>query len=671
MKRIVGTSVVALLLALVAVFSEAAGTLTARGSSYAPIQLRDHQVNVVLNNGFARTEVIQTFHNPNDVDLEAVYAFPLPKSASLAELTIFVGEREIHGEVLEKKQATQIYEEERDQGNDTGLAQQNAYQSFSFAVSPVRAHQQTTIRFVYYQPIEIDAAVGRYLYPLEDGGTDELAASFWMPNERVHGTFSITVELKSAWPVADVRVPGFESDTQIEELGENHYRVRVEKQDVELNRDVVVYYRLEENLPGRVELLAYRPDENKPGTFMMVVTPGLDLKPITGGADYTFVLDLSGSMEGKLHTMIRGVTLTLQDMTAEDRFRVITFSNNAMELTNGWVPATESNVERMIRRLERLRAKGRTNLYDGLSLSLKGLDDDRATSILLVTDAVTNTGIVDPKEFHQLMSTYDVRVFALLMGNNANWPLMRTISESSGGFWARVSNADDVVGQILLAKGKVRHESLHDAQLKIRGVKVFDTTDEVIGKVYRGQQLTVFGRYEDAGAATVELTARMTGKDKTYTTTFDFPKIDTDHPEIERLWALDRIETIEAKWDAGFTPAEEARAAALDLALAYQLVTDYTSMVALSDETFASRGIERRNQERVLRERQAQTVRAGRPPQSSRVDQSRPMFQHRAPSVGGRGSGAIDPVSGAIAVGVGLLAVATRRRRARDTRERS
>ena len=671
MKRIFGMSVLTLLFGLASVSGEAAGTLTARDSSHASIQLRDHQVTVVLNNGFARTEVVQTFHNPNDVDLEALYSFPLPTSASLAELTIYVGEREIHGEVLERARATRIYEEERDAGNDTGLARQNGYQSFEFAVSPVRAQAQTKIRFVYYQPIEIDTAVGRYLYPLQDGGTDRAAASFWIPDERVHGTFSIDVELKSAWPLADVRVPGFESDAQIEELGENHYRVRLEQQDVELNRDVVVYYRLEENLPGRVELLAYRADKNAPGTFMMVVTPGLDLKPITRGADYTFVLDLSGSMEGKLHTLIRGMTQTLQGMTAEDRFRIVTFADHANELTNGWVPATESNVARIIPRLERLRANGSTNLYDGLSLGLSDLDDDRATSILLVTDAATNTGIVDPKEFHQLMGRYDVRVFAFLMGNNGNWPLMRAISEASGGFVAPVSNADDVVGQVLLAKSKIRHESLHDAQLKIKGVKVFDTTDEMIGKVYRGQQLTVFGRYTDSGPASVELIARLTGEDRTYATTFDFPEIDTDHPEIERLWALDRIESINAKRDAGFTPEREARSAVLDLALDHQLVTDYTSMVALSDQAFETHGIERRNQQRVRRERQAQAVRAGRPPQTARVDQSRPMFQHAAPSPRGRGSGAIDPVTGAIALGVGLLAVATRRRRERNEQGRS
>ena len=175
---------------------EGAGNLTPRGSDHAPIQILNHHVNVTINNGFAQTEVIQTFYNPNGVDLEAIYSFPLPKSASLSEMTIYLGELEIEGEVLEKEEATRIYEEERDQGGNAGLASKNGYQTFEFAVSPVPAQGETRIRFVYYQPLEIDTGVGRYIYPLEEGGTDDLAASFWIPNEKVEGNFSVNLELK-------------------------------------------------------------------------------------------------------------------------------------------------------------------------------------------------------------------------------------------------------------------------------------------------------------------------------------------------------------------------------------------------------------------------------------------------------------------------------------------
>src|SRR4029079_18998849 len=110
-------------------------------------------------------------------------------------------------------------------------------------------------------------------------------------------------------------------------------------------------------------------------------------------------------------------------------------------------------------------------------LGLKDLDADRATSVILVTDAVANEGVIDPREFAKLLKTSDVRVFGFVMGNSGNWPLMDVISEASGGFSAGVSNDDDILGQVLLAKSKITSEALHDAAFSIRGVKVSDATE--------------------------------------------------------------------------------------------------------------------------------------------------------------------------------------------------
>ena len=56
-----------------------------------------------------------------------------------------------------------------------------------------------------------------------------------------------------------------------------------------------------------------------------------------------------------------------------------------------------------------------------------------------------------------------------------------------------------------------------DVELHVDGVDVFDMTDGALGKVYRGQQLVLFGRYDHAGTAEVSLLARMSGEDRTYT----------------------------------------------------------------------------------------------------------------------------------------------------------
>jgi Ca-activated chloride channel family protein len=646
---------------------QAAGVLTPIGSGQQPIQIRDHHVNVVINNGFAITEVQQTFYNPNNTSLEATYSFPLPKSASLSEVSIYAGEREIQGEVLERQKAQQIYEEEKSRNNEAGLAEKNEFYTLDFKVYPVPANDETKIRFLYYQPLTIDAGVGRYLYPLEDGGTDEAGMSFWTTNAKVENTFSVNLELKSAYPIQDVRVPGFEAAAQINNLAEGHYKVDMQLADMSLNRDFIFYYRLQDGLPGRIEVIPFRDNTAKPGTFMMVITPGVDLKPLTNGADYFFVLDVSGSMQSKMGTFKRGVMKAIEKLNPGDRFRFVAFSSQARELTQGWLSVSANSLTQAREMIDSLNAGGSTNLYAGLSLALKDLDDDRATNIVLVTDAVTNTGVVNPIEFHKLLQQVDVRVFGFLLGNSSNWPLMQTITETSGGFYDAVSNADDIMGKIMLAGNKINYEALLNAEVKISGVNVSEITDDIFKKVYRGQQLVLFGKYEKGGNAGVTLKANLTGEDKTYTTDFVFPNLETENPELERLWALATIEKIEAMERIGTMPASESENAIRDLGLTYQIVTDYTSMVVISDTAFADRGIERRNQARIAQEQQARIKKSQQPVKNYRIDDKKPAFKFKTPDLGG-GGGAIDPLTGGLAAfltALGVLRLAIRNKKHR------
>jgi len=665
MKKLISFLILILIMGMVPRASLAAGILTPVGSGHQPIRIRDHHVNVVINNGFAMTEVQQTFYNPNNQDLEAIYSFPLPKSASLSEVTIYVGEREINGEVLEKQKARQAYEDEKSRGNEAGLAEKNEFYTFDFKVHPVPANDETKIRFLYYQPLNIDTGIGRYLYPLEDGGTDDAGMSFWTTNAKVENTFSVDLELKSAYPIKDVRIPGFEAAAQINQLAEDHYQVKMQLADMILNRDFIFYYRLQDGLPGRIEVVSFRDSQSGPGSFMMVITPGVDLKPLANGVDSCFVLDVSGSMQSKMGTFKRGVMKAIEKLKPEDRFRLVTFSSNAGELTRRWLPASDENRINAQKMIDSLQAGGSTNLYAGLSLALDDLDDDRATNIILVTDAVTNTGVINPVEFHKLLRQVDVRVFGFLLGNSANWPLMQTIAETTGGFYDSISNADDIMGKLMLADSKLNYEALLDAEVKISGVNVSEITDDTFKKVYRGQQLVLFGKYEKGGNARVSLKANLTGEDKTYATDFVFPDIDTDNPELERLWALAMIEKIEAQEQIGTLPVTESENAIRDLGLEYQIVTDQTSMVVLSDTAFADRGIERRNQTRIAREQQARINKAQQPAKNHIVDRKKPAFKFKTPKLGG-GGGAIDPLTGglaAILTAIGAIRLAIRRKK--------
>ena len=674
-------AVLSLTAALTGWLCAAAGTASAAGllkpvnaNDIAP-QILEHAVKVVIDNGFARTEVRQVFHNANAQPIDAVYEFPVPPEAALSEMTIEAGDHVLHGEVVDRAKAQQVYDAQVAQGTQAGLATQNGYQNFQFSVANIPAAGDATLTFVYYEPVAIDTNVGRFLYPLEHGGTD--ANAFWNGGATPDaGKFSFDLDLKSAAPVSEVRVPDVPGAT-IVDLGGGHFSVHFDAAPTTLTNDVVVYYKLTEDLPGKVELVPYRSQKGGPGTFMLLVTPGLDLPAITHGTDYVYVLDFSGSMASKLTTLKQAVEQAIAQLGSEDRFRIVGFSESAFDITAGFLSATPQNVSAASASLESFGIQGGTNLYAGLTAGTSAHDPERVTSVFLVTDGVANEGIIEPIAFASLLRESDLRVHGFLMGNSANWPLMQVITESSGGFYAPVSNRDDLVGQVQLAKSKLTHESLHDAKLSLSGVQISDTTDFDLGKVYRGQQLVVFGRYAAGGEADVQLHTRLSNQDKTYSAHVTFPDVAEGSPELERLWALDSIHALQKQAILGLMTQADASARVRQLGVDYQLVTSETSMLVLDDQGFSDQGIARNNQARSDLEHAAQTsgssptggstvpISTGAP-SGSNVPSSSGVPSTSNSSSGSdstRYGGALDPSAVVLLLG-SLLGLGARRRRA-------
>ncbi|WP_456406425.1 VIT and vWA domain-containing protein [Thiolapillus sp.] len=641
----------------------AAGLLQPSDGSLPPLEITDHQVEVIIEDGYAITSVEQVFHNPHGQDLEARYSFPIPEHASVAELTLWIDGKPVTGEVLEREQAKQVYEDEKAAGRDAGITEKDSYKTFETRVSPVRAGQDTRIRLVYLQPAQVDTGIGRYVYPLEEGGVDEEKLAFWTANEKVLCNFSFDVKVRSGYPVDAVRMPN-QPQAQITRIGDGEWQIHVGNRGSEmdaavagaeeggqmpvtpdpvaftLDKDLIVYWRLEEGLPGSVDLVAHKPEGSQRGTFMLTVTPGDDLQPITEGRDWVFVLDISGSMQGKYATLADAVQRSLKKLRPDDRFRIVLFNNASRELTSGFVNATSEAISRYSQSVAAVQPNAGTNLYAGLQMGLRSLDADRTSALVLVTDGVANVGETQQRQFINLIRKKDVRLFTLVMGNSANRPLLEVMTKASHGFAVSMSNSDDVVGQLLAATSKATHQALHGVKLKINGIKTADLTPKEIGSLYRGQQLVVFGHYWGDGVAEVTLTGRISGQPKTYQTQFRFPDVATENPEIERLWAYATIEDAMAEIN-DFGEEADLKQSIIDLGVEYGLVTDYTAMVVMSDVAFDEHGIERSNKKRLAVEAAARQQRASRAAPSRRVDTAQPMYQNSRPSFS-RGGGALD-----------------------------
>ena len=636
--------------------ANAAGLLIPSGSNLLPLEILEHHVDVVIEDGYAITSVEQVFGNPNPADLEAIYSFPVPASAAVGEFTYWIDGQPVTGEVLAKEQAREIYESEKQAGRETALTEQDSYKSFDISVNPVRAGQDVRIRLTYIQPAHVDSSIGRYVYPLEEGGVDEQKLSFWTYQEAVEERFSFRLTFRSSWPIDDFRLPQH-PQAVIQQLSDREWEVSMANEAAvaehgmasgsapaavhRLDQDIVVYWRQAEGLPGSVEMVAYKQEPGGRGTFMMTVTPGDDLAPITEGRDWVFVLDLSGSMEGKYQSLVEGVNKGLARLNPDDRFRIILFNNQAREITHGFAKATPENVQRFIGELESNHPDNGTNLYAGLSLGMKLLDADRSSALVLVTDGVANVGHTEKQDFLDLLEDHDARLFTFVMGNSANRPLLESMAKVSNGFAMNVSNSDDIAGKLLEATSRLTHEAMHDIDVRFVGVKVSDLSPEHIGSLYRGQQLIVFGHYWGDGEASVILDSKVSGQDRSYSTRFEFPEIATLHPEIERLWAFAKIEDLQNRLDY-FGEGADLEQAITDLAMENGLVTDYTSMIVLREERFDELGIKRLNRDRVEKELLARQERAVQGIRDNRVDQNQPMYSSQRASHS-NGGGAFGP----------------------------
>ncbi|MEH6579279.1 MAG: VIT and VWA domain-containing protein [Amphritea sp.] len=677
-SMILGTG---LWLTLLAGSVNAAGLMKPVNSNLPDLSIREHHVNVVIEDSYAVTSIEQVFHNPHNQSLEAIYSFPVPEKAAVGEFTYWIDGKPVTGEVVKKQQARQIYQQEKQAGNEAALVEQDGYKTFDISVTPVKPTSDVRIKLVYIQPAHIDTGIGRYVYPLEDGGVDEHKNAFWSRNENVEEKFSFNMTLRSSYPIDSIRLPQHPT-AQIQKTAEHEWQISMANQAAmasnpiisasinsvddsgipagsntsvststnrsnntvaSLDKDILLYWRHAEGLPGSLDLITYKQAADSQGTFMLTLTPGDDLAPIQNGRDWVFVLDVSGSMRGKYSTLVEGVRQGLDKLHTNDRFKIVLFNTSAEDFSNGFQPATPQAIKPLLKRLEQYQPNSGTNLYAGIARGLKGLDTDRSTAMILVTDGVANVGVTEKRRFLELMKKADTRLFTFVMGNSANRPLLEGMTRISNGFAISVSNADDIVGQLMLATSKMTHQALRDVELKIDGVRITDLTPEDIGSLYRGEQLTVLGHYRKAGNAQVTLSAKVGGEKRLYSSQINLPQSSKLHPELERMWAYASIENLQAEIDY-LGEDSDIKQAITDIAVQHDLVTDYTSMIVVRDGVFQQLGIKRDNTQRVANERIAREQRSTQGVRDNRADKQQPMYapsKSRASLSGSGGSGAV------------------------------
>jgi Ca-activated chloride channel homolog len=679
----------------------AAGMLIADGGQGGVLKIEEQDVRVTINNGIAVTDVTQVFRNTENRQVEALYLFPVPKGASVANFSMWIGGKEMIGEVLEKKRAREIYDSYKRVRRDPGLLEQVDYKNFEMRIFPIGPQAEQKVQITYYQQLDYDHDWATYVYPLATAPRPGI-------DTRTEGRFALDLRVKSEVPIVEMESPSHGDEFVMVNHTDSFFQASLETKEGDLNRDVVLAYQVKRPMTG-IDVITSN-TTNDDGYFMLTLTAGEELAADNLGMDFVFVLDVSGSMAhgGKLAMSRESIGAFIDELGPEDRFEVITFNVTPTKLFGELRDVDDAVQDEAAKFLRTQQGRGGTILKSAMGLAYQYGEPDRPLNVVILSDGMTEQG-----ERQELLSQIasrpaNAKVFCIGVGNEVNRPLLSQMAEDAGGLAAFLSQGDNFGRQAKAFRRKLMRPAASNVKIDLAGVEVFDQEPKQLPNLYHGMPVRMYGRYRGEGNVDVNVQAEINGAPIDQVVQVQFPRADAANPEIERMWAWQKVDRLLKDADrAG------SRSSVVDeivrLGETYSIVTEYTSFLVLENDSEYQRwNIERKNLLRTGRDRKQQQLVRNRlealrekaladlgpkqedpepttvkpPSLPNPVDQvatrnapapasprssSRDLDftpRPRGPSFGG--GGAFDPITGAIALGLaGLGAAASRRRRSR------
>lgn len=577
---------------------QAAGLLIANNGFGGVLEIVEHDVKVTLNNGVAVTEVTQVFRNLEDRPVEALYTFPVPKGASVANFSMWINGKEMIGEVVEKQRARQIYESYKPKRIDPGLLEQTDYKTFEMRIFPIGPRADQKVRIRYYQELDFDHDWATYVYPL---------ASVTRPgvDSKVKGRFSLTVEVKSEVPLVSMESPSHGDELVVAKHDASYWRASLESARGELNKDIVLAYQVSRARTGFDLIASRQPGED--GYFCLILTAGKELEEVNADMDYVFILDISGSMghDGKLVLSRNMIGAFIESLDEADRFEVITFNVAPAPLFGKLSRAGEAAKGRAVEFLATRTARGGTELRPALGAAYRYAGTDRTLNVVVLSDGMTDQG--DRQALLESIRSRPsgVRVFCIGVGNEVNRPLLKQLAEDTGGLSAFLSRGDDFHRQAKAFRRKLMHPAAGNVRIEFAGGDVHDVEPVKLPNLYHGTPVRLYGRYRRGGTTKVTFRAEVNGREVSQSMEMSFPKTDAGNPEIERIWAWRRARRLLDEADRSGS-RRQVIAEVVRLGEAYSIATEYTSFLVLeNDAEYRRWRIERRNALRIRRDRGA------------------------------------------------------------------
>ncbi len=413
--------------------------------------LKEIRVRATWYGEACRTIVEQRFENPFDQPLEAIHLFPLPEDGAVTEVELRAGEIVVRAECRERAEAERTFAQARRDGHLAALVTAERDDVHTLRVTRIPAKTSVTVRIVVVERIAWADGRARWRFPTviaprylpgneigQDGvgvlpDTDRAPdASRLSPPIRLSGGTLLDLEVHVVGGARKI-ASSLHAVQVVMEDG-----VRIAPLKAQNDRDFV----LEVEVPAGVGVGTRACTD---GSHTMIIVDPPTIPQSTMPRDAVFVIDISGSMGGtKLEAAKQALSAALHGLVAGDRFRLIAFDDRVEAESVDFVDYTDRALARADEWINRLQARGGTEMLAPLKEALGGATTPtgRIRTVLFITDGqVHNDAELCAAVANRRGSP---RLFTLGIDTAVNGALLARLARLGGGVCELATPSDDI-----------------------------------------------------------------------------------------------------------------------------------------------------------------------------------------------------------------------------------
>lgn len=571
---------------------------TREGKRVVDVPLEHTEVAIRATGYLAQVTVEQTFRNPYDRKIEAIYLFPLPTSAAVNEMEIETGGGVVKGEIHVREEAKRIYTRARRAGLVAALLTEERPNLFTQSVANIEPGAKVVVRLRYVQPLAYEDGGYELVFPMvagpryapqssaQAGDAAAVQPAVLPPDVRSSHDIGLSVEIDAGVPLRGVRSSSHQ--IVLETPSASAARVRLAPGDTIPNKDFILRYDVAGDRPEFAVLTHRAAGAEARGSFFLMMQPPADVAPAeVTPKELVFVIDTSSSMAGRpLAKAKEAVRRALQGMGPDDTFQIVRFSDAASALGASPIANKPRNVELALGWLDALEAGGGTEMTAGVAAALDFPHDPaRLRIVCFLTD-----GYIGNED--EVLATVAAklgpsRLFSFGVGTAVNRYLLEEMAALGRGALQVVRPDEDTTAAVDRFHARIARPVLTDVRIDWNGLDVADAVPAAVPDLFVGQPIVLSGHYGRPGAATITVRGMAAGREVAFQVPVTLPEA-VEAPAVATVWARARIAELSRQEIRGATDATRGEITAL--ALEHRLMSRYTAFVAVDTSRVTAGG---------------------------------------------------------------------------------